>query len=311
MASKNTDNRSVEAESQYTDEACPECGGCVRTAGHEIVCHACGLVLVDEIIDHGPEWRAITDETTTTRRRVGAPNTVARHDRGIGTQIGYTATSLSEGISGRKRRQLARLRREHARAKIGSKAERNRIDGLTEIRRMVSALGFGDQTRDQACQLFRTAQNQDLLPGRSIEAIAAGCVYAVCRINSHPRGMPEVASVAKIQQDRIENGYQVLNQELALPVPPPDPRQYLRQIATRIDIADRTIRAARDCLTHADDELTAHGKNPRGTAAGALYLASEQTNHDITQEDLAATANVSALTVRNRYYDLKDAHPDE
>jgi transcription initiation factor TFIIB len=48
----------------------------------------------------------------------------------------------NRSVSGTKRRQLGRLRREHTRAKIGSKADRNLLSGLIEIRQMAAALGF-------------------------------------------------------------------------------------------------------------------------------------------------------------------------
>ena len=47
------------------------------------------------------------------------------------------------------------------------------------MRRLTSAIELSDSARDQACQLFRSAQNQDLLRGRSIEAISAACLYKV------------------------------------------------------------------------------------------------------------------------------------
>jgi len=68
------------------------------------------------------------------------------------------------------------MRREQSRGRFQSKAERNLAHGLGEVRRIVSALELSEAIRDQACQLFRSAQNEDLLRGRSIEAIAAASV---------------------------------------------------------------------------------------------------------------------------------------
>ena len=75
------------------------------------------------------------------------------------------------------------MRREQSRGRWRSKAERNLAHGLGEVRRLASALELSDSVRDQACQLFRSAQNEDLLRGRSIEAIAAASVYGACRCN--------------------------------------------------------------------------------------------------------------------------------
>jgi len=53
------------------------------------------------------------------------------------------------------------MRREQSRGRFQSKAERNLAHGLGEVRRIVSALELSEAIRDQACQLFRSAQNED------------------------------------------------------------------------------------------------------------------------------------------------------
>ena len=305
MASRDIYERTFDEDVQQNDHnTCPECDGRVTTNAHETVCDDCGLVVEDEAIDHGPEGREFEDDTAD-KRRTGAPNTVARHDRGIGSEIGWDLDATARKNGGRKRRQLKRLRREHTRAKIGSKAQRNRILGLTEIRRMVGALGLNDPLRDQASRLFRTAQDENLLRGRSIEAIASACVYAACRIDGHPRTFDEIAAVSKVARDRVRNGYTVLNRELELPVPPAVPRQYLSQIASAVNADAETERTARRILETADEARVTSEKNPIGVAAGALYLAAQKRGSLLTQTEVADAADVSPPTVRARYRTLE------
>ena len=80
-----TDDRTFD-DDQTTDTGrttggCPECDGQVITNEAETVCTDCGLVVADQQIDHGPEWR-VADETTEQVRRTGASRTEARHDDG-------------------------------------------------------------------------------------------------------------------------------------------------------------------------------------------------------------------------------------
>lgn len=90
---------------------------------------------------------------------------------------------------------MARMRREQSRGRFQSKAERNLAHGLGEVRRVASVLELSDSIRDQACQLFRSAQNEDLLRGQSIEAIAAASVYGACRCNGHSRLLDDVVNI--------------------------------------------------------------------------------------------------------------------
>jgi transcription initiation factor TFIIB len=305
MASREIYATTFDEDEQQTDQnTCPECDGRVTTNTHETVCENCGLVLDDEQIDPGPEWREFPDDRTN-ERRVGSPNTVARHDQGIGSQIGWDKDSNGRLVSERKRRQLHRLRREQNRARAGTTAEQNQITGLTEIRRMASALGLAKSIRDQACKLFKSAQGENLLRGWSVEAFASACLYAVCRLNRQPRPIGEVASVSKVPEDRVTHCFTVLNRSLELPVPPAGPTQYLPQIASAVDASHETERRARALLERADDQQVIQGRHPMGVAAGALYLAGRQTGEFITQGILAEASEVSEMTIRKRYCELK------
>jgi len=77
---------------------------------------------------------------------------------GLSTEIGRGKDANGNALSGRKRRQVARMRREQTRGRFPIKAERNLAHGLGEVRRLASALELSDSVRDQACQLFRSAQ---------------------------------------------------------------------------------------------------------------------------------------------------------
>ena len=48
-------------------------------------------------------------------------------------------------------------------------------------------------------------------------------------------------------------------------------------------------------------------KDPMGLAAAALYVACVLENEKKTQKEIAEIANVTEVTVRNRYKGLKDS----
>ena len=68
-----------ETEESETDEqvVCPECGGNLAsdTEHGETVCEDCGLVVEEDEIDPGPEWRAFDSREKDEKSRVGAPTT--------------------------------------------------------------------------------------------------------------------------------------------------------------------------------------------------------------------------------------------
>ncbi|MFC7097492.1 transcription initiation factor IIB [Halobaculum marinum] len=279
--------------------ACPECDGRVRTNDDESVCSDCGLVVGEDRIDRGPEWRSFADDDTDPRR-TGAPLTRSRHDRGLSTEIGHTR------VKGRKRRQWARMRRQHTRARISSKRDRNKVYGFTEIRRLVSATGLPDSLRDQACTLFESAQDADLLRGRSIEGFAAAAVYVACRVGGVSRTRAELVADAKADGDELDAAFDAMNRELGLPVGPIDPVEYLPRFATELGLDTDVERAAREYLDEAADLGLTNGRNPSGVAAACLYAAARDAGVECTQAAAADVADVTPVTLRSSYVELRE-----
>ncbi|EMA72532.1 TFIIB-type zinc ribbon-containing protein, partial [Halorubrum distributum] len=88
--------KSADVEERSEDEreritACPECDGRLATDTEhgETVCSDCGLVVEEDSVDRGPEWRAFNSGERDSKSRVGAPTTNMMHDKGLSTNIGW------------------------------------------------------------------------------------------------------------------------------------------------------------------------------------------------------------------------------
>jgi transcription initiation factor TFIIB len=199
------------------------------------------------------------------------------------------------------------MRRQHNRARIATKRDRNKVYTYTEIRRLVGALGVPRDVREQACVLFDSAQDADLLQGRSLEGFAAATVYAVCRTRSIARTVDEVVADARADEGELLAAYDAINRELGLPTGPIDPGEYVPRFASALDLPDAIERRALELATLGREAGIAGGRDPSGFAAGCLYGAAQDCEHPLTQEDAADAADVSPVTLRKAYYDLEDA----
>ncbi|WP_332900212.1 transcription initiation factor IIB [Haladaptatus sp. CMSO5] len=296
MATRDFYTKAFDEDVQPTN-TCPECDGRITTNTHETVCDHCGLILSDQAIDPGPEWRSFPEDNTDPER-TGEPLTPSLHDHGLSTSIGQYRDGKGCALSRRKQRQLRRLRREHGRARRSSKREQNQVREFYEIRRIISALDLGTSIRDQTCALFRTAQNQDLLRGRSLESIAAGCVYAVCRCSNLPRAVSEIARYAQCDEHTVLHAYSVLNRELGLPAPPRVPRLYVPQFASALNLPPVVRQRAVELTEQAQTTDLGNGCNPSGVAAACLELAGRETGVRVLQCELAEVSGVTAVTIR-------------
>jgi len=139
----------------------------IRTADGELMHEPTGLILEDDQLDRGPEWRAFTQSERDSKSRVGAPTTQAMHDKGLTTSIDWKNKDADgRSLSSKKRSKMHRLRKWHERIRTKDAGERNLQFALSEIDRMASALGIPRPVREVASVMYRQALNDDLIRGR-------------------------------------------------------------------------------------------------------------------------------------------------
>jgi transcription initiation factor TFIIB len=297
MASREIYASGFDEDEPIQQTSCPECSGRIERTNREAVCRECGLVVSDQRVDRGPEWRP---HNADEQKRTGGGRTVTRHDRGLSTKIGRGEDGNGKTLWGRTKRLFRRLRRHHTRSKFQGTRERNEMRGHVEVKRLAGALDLPQSVREQASVLFRTAQDEDLLRGRSVEGIAAAALYAGCRCNDLPRTVAEVASPTRVPDERVRHYYSVLNTELGLPVAATRPSEYVQRFASALDVPGSVRRRALELASIATEIGVSNGRLPRGVAAGCLMVASADRSQRFTQSRLADVADVSPRTVRER-----------
>ncbi len=314
--SEHTRTRTTETESETErDEqtGCPECGGKLTADSEhgETVCRDCGLVVEEDEIDRGPEWRAFDSAEKDQKSRVGAPTTNMMHDKGLSTNIDWRdQDAYGNSLDSRQRQKMQRLRKWNERFRTRDSKERNLKQALGEIDRMASALGLPENVRETASVIYRRALDENLLPGRSIEGVATASVYAAARQAGVPRSLDEVAGVSRVEKSEIARTYRYVVRELGLEVAPADPESYVPRFASELGLSEEAENRARQLLGNAKEQGVHSGKSPVGLAAAAVYAASLLTNEKTTQAAVSEVADISEVTIRNRYHELLEAEQD-
>jgi transcription initiation factor TFIIB len=290
-------------------DKCPECGSGNLVHDYdtgETVCGDCGLVLYEQMMDKGPEWRAFTQEEKASRSRVGVPTSYSVHDKGLSTAI----SQVDRDAFGRKlplstRLQMWRLRKWQIRSRVHSSVDRNLAQAMAELDRLSDKAYIPPPIKEKAAVIYRKALDKGLVRGRSIAAIAAAALYAACRACGTPRTLREIAEASLVDKKDVARCYRLLLRELDVHMPIADPLTYVSKIAERTGISGRTQGIAIQILREARKRRASAGKDPMGLAAAALYIACLQNNEKKTQKDIAEAAGVTEVTVRNRYKSLK------
>jgi transcription initiation factor TFIIB len=289
-------------------DKCPECKG--KNLVHdydlgETICGDCGLVVYEQMMDKGPEWRTYTSEEKASRSRVGMPTSYSIHDKGLSTTI----SQIDRDAFGRKlpmstRLQMWRLRKWQIRSRVHSSNDRNLAKAMAELERLSSMISISPPIKEKAAVAYRKALDKGLVRGRSINAIAAAALYAACRKSGSPRTLSEIAKASLVNKKDVARCYRRLLQELDFHMPLSDPLTYVSKIAEKTGISGKTQGAAIAILREARQKRFSAGKEPMGLAAAALYIASLQNAEKITQRDISKAAGVTEVTVRNRCKDL-------
>ncbi|MFB6187373.1 MAG: transcription initiation factor IIB family protein [Halobacteriaceae archaeon] len=306
-------NIRLQEEQENTEEFaqnCPECAGdLVTDEGHgEIVCASCGLVVEEDGIDRGPEWRAFDSQEKNEKSRVGAPTTNTMHDKGLSTNIDWRdKDAYGNSLDSRQRQKMQRLRKWNERFRTRDAKERNLKQALGEIDRMASALGLPDNVRETASVIYRRALDEDLLPGRSIEGVSTSSVYAAARQAGVPRSLDEIADVSRVEKDEIARTYRYIVRELGLEVKPADPESYVPRFSSDLGLSEEAEHRARELLQNAKESGLHSGKSPVGLAAAAIYAGALLTNEKTTQAAVSDVSDISEVTIRNRYHELLEA----
>ena len=269
-------------------DTCEECGGRLVWEDRERVCVECGLIDDEQAIAISGGNRKVFDHTETLDQ--------LKHDRGLGSDIWVTPDAKGHTVAFAK---IKRLREEQKRTAMRGGRDTNIAYAIGEIERIGNTLELSDAVKAQAVSLVKQAREENLFVGHNIDSIAAACVYAIGRINRMGATVDDIAPVSRADKREIWRDYKVLNTELGLPTPPPEPSDYVPRICSRIESVDRDIESHAIRRIREADETDIQGRMPQGVAAGAIYLSAHRNGLLLSQERIAEAAGVSSNALRS------------
>ncbi len=269
---------------------CPECGSksVITDSKHaELYCADCGIVIDENIVDLGPEWRSYDEEQAAKRIRTGPPMSYRIHDKGLGTP--------TPGLPARTRRLRG--------ISIDS-SDKTLAFALVEIDRMACALGLPNNIKEATSVIYRRAMKKNLIKGRSIEELVSAMLYITCRQYGVPRTLKEVAAVSRSPLKKIRRSYIFLLRRLEIKLAPADPARYIPRFCSKLGLSGEIRERAIEILRDNKGTGVAKGWGPIGTAAAAIYIATVLSGEYRTEKEIAKVAGTTEITIRDRYKEL-------
>lgn len=287
---------------------CPECRSekVIRDPERsELVCQSCGFVITERIPNQGPEWRAFNPQQRLRRSRVGMPQTLSIHDKGLTTTIDWrNRDSTGRILPSSQRFQIYRMRRLQRRARFSSTVERNLLRALAEMNTVASRLRLPRTTVEQASAIYRKLLKNAGTRGRSISGCVVACLYMACRQSKISRSLDELAVASSINKKEIGRCYRWIYDELSMKIPILKADTYISRLANQLDLPAPIETLAYKIIRVLRQVRLTSGRSPVSMAAAAMYVASTIAGKKKTQRNISEVANVTEVTIRNRYKEL-------
>ena len=175
---------------------------------------------------------------------------------------------------------------------------------LSEITKISNNLTLPKNILETASVIYRKAVKERLIRGRSIQGVTSAALYLACRQCGLPRTLDEIAQASNVHKKEVGRSYRFLIKELNYSIPPLKPSQYITKFSNQLTMQGKVEEIAHKILATAKELKLTSGRGPTGIAAAASYIASVLTGERKTQREIAEIAQVTEVTIRNRYKEL-------
>ena len=291
-------------------QSCPECQSSLidDVQNGEIICSGCGVVVADQMADHGPESKGSSLEEKMKLARATGQTTYSQHDLGITTEISMSAKDFSgKSINTEIANQMHNLRKWQQRVRVSSPRERRLANVLAKIGEACNSLSLTKNVLETASMIYRNLDDKMDVKGKSVASISAATIYMACKQCDIVRSLDEICQGLCAQKEvkakvkLAARYYRTMVMEMgSFTAPIITIDKYISKFANLSKTDVRVERLALEIAEKTKDNNIADGKAPNGIAAAYLYVASVLLGQNVLQRDVSSIAGVTEVTIRNR-----------
>lgn len=286
---------------EHSDAECCD-DPCIESKNGSNVCSNCGTIKSRTLV--GEEKRTYTVEEVNKKktnepiwRSTGPrtlipiskfyPNNLKINDKALFSRLSKIQNSLISSI------------------------ERNFWEAKPMMKRLTSKLNIPKYIKETAWKIYALAAKKRLTMGRSIIGFVAAALYAAIRIHEFSRLLDEICEVDMIPRRTVHRSLGIIVKdilpELNLKYKPITAEQLIYKFGNDLALPFKAQREARELLSIAFKKgMRTVGKDPKGVAASAIYLAAKKTDYSKTQIEVSKIARITEVTLRTRTKEIKE-----
>jgi transcription initiation factor TFIIB len=170
--------------------------------------------------------------------------------------------------------------------------------------KVTDKLGLPRNVLETASMIYRRAIKKGMIKGRSIQTVVAACLYIACRQCRVVRTLEEIAEASNVTRKMEGKVYRYILRRLDVDVPLYTLEGHISKFVNRLGLSGGTERVATVLADLASQLRLTSGRGTSSIAAACVYISSKLNGEGRTQNDVARAADVTEVTIRNRYKEI-------
>ncbi len=163
---------------------------------------------------------------------------------------------------------------------------------------------------EDALRIYTRATREKLSMGRGIGTLHAASIAAAVRIHYLPRSIEEIIAVTDLNRRTFLRTFRVISLNILpkknLKVQHFGVACYVNKFCEEFGVPMTTHNVAIKVIDQANmNGMTIEGKDPKGIASAAIYLATIASGAKITQKQIADLSQLTEVTLRARVKELR------
>ncbi|MFX1450582.1 MAG: transcription initiation factor IIB, partial [Promethearchaeota archaeon] len=142
------------------------------------------------------------------------------------------------------------------------------------------------------------------IKGRNIAGMMTAALYAACRLRNMPRTFDDFHRFSKLSKKSLRKFYRIFVETNSIKVPLADPTSYVPRFCSALKLSNHVQNKVYEILNDIKGKNISSGRDPTKLAAAAIYIAGILEGEKRTQKEIAQVANISEVTLRNRYKEI-------
>lgn len=270
-----------------------------------LICLETGEVIEENNIVLAPDWRAFTSDEWQRRAHAGAISQTV-HDVGLTTDVGIRDVGATV-YKHREYMKMVKLKYLNRKVRV-DKSERKIVEVLSKLNHMCAVLGLPDPVKETAAVILKKMFHS-LQPRRDdLDVLVVISIVFASRRHGIPIRVKQILRDFGIDEDRY---WRILSDvhmkaDVSEFKSYSDPRIFIPSILSNLKLSQKVYMLSSRIIENLKKNGLTEGKDPAGIAAAVVYIAATVLDEKKTQREVAKAANITEVTIRNRYRDIID-----